>query len=109
MFDASYGNHPTALSWKLLTDVSAIGGMLLFVSALFFVLVMVFTLFGSIREVELVEFAEALEAPGPRALMFDRLGLWTAAAVILVLVAYGPPLWNHLQLARYGSAGFSPF
>ena len=109
VFDASYGDHPTALSWKPLTDVSAIGGMLLFASALFFVLVMLFTLFGSVREPDHVDFAEPLEAPGPRALMFDRLGLWTAAAIILVLVAYGPPLWNHLQLARFGSAGFSPF
>ena len=109
VYDASYGDHPTALSWKALTDLSAIGGMLLFASALFFVLVMLFTLFGSVREAEQVDFAEPLEAPGPRALMFDRLGLWTAAAIILVLVAYGPPLWNHLQLARFGSAGFSPF
>lgn len=109
VFDASYGDHPTALSWKALTDVSAIGGMLLFVSALFFVLVALFTLFSAIHEANPVEFAEPLEAPGPRGLMFDRLGLWTAAAIVLLLVSYGPPLWNHLQLVRYGSPGFSPF
>jgi cytochrome c oxidase subunit 1 len=109
MYDASYGDHPAALSWKLLTDISAIGGLLLFVSALFFVLVVLFTLFGAVREVEAIEFAEPLELPGPRALMFDRLGLWTAAAIILLVVSYGPPLWNHLRLVRFGSAGFSPF
>ena len=38
-----------------------------------------------------------------------RIGLWTAAAIILLLVSYGPPLWNHLRLVRFGSAGFSPF
>jgi cytochrome c oxidase subunit 1 len=109
VYDASYGNHPTALSWTLLTDLSAIGGMLLFVSALFFVLVVLFTWFGPAGEAEPIGFAEPLEAAGPRAVMFDRLGLLTAAAILLVLVSYGPPLWNHLQLLRYGSPGFSPF
>jgi hypothetical protein len=67
---------------------------------------MLFTLFGTKRA---LDFAEPLEPPGPRAAIFDRLGLWTVAAVILVLIAYGPPIWNHLQMARFGSPGFSPF
>ena len=109
VYDASYGGHPAALAWKTLTDLSAIGGMLLFASALFFVLVMLFTLFGTKSEPDALDFAEPLEPPGPRAAIFDRLGLWTVAAVILVLIAYGPPIWNHLQMARFGSPGFSPF
>jgi cytochrome c oxidase subunit 1 len=109
VYDASYGNHPTALTWIWLTDVSAAGGLLLFLSALFFVLVMLFTLFGTESQPEALEFAEPVEPPGHRAAIFDRLGLWTAAAVILVVIAYGPPIWNHLQLARFGSPGFSPF
>jgi cytochrome c oxidase subunit 1 len=109
VYDASYGGHPAALAWKTLTDLSAIGGMILFASALFFVLVMLFTLFGTKSEPEALDFAEPLEPPGPRAAIFDRLGLWTVAAVILVLIAYGPPIWNHLQMARFGSPGFSPF
>jgi cytochrome c oxidase subunit I len=109
VFDASYGDHPVAQSWKLLTEVSAVGGMLLFVSALFFMLVVIFTLFGARAEDEPVEFAEPLEVPGPRALVFDRVGLWTAIAIVLLLIAYGPPLWNHLHMARFGSPGFSPF
>jgi cytochrome c oxidase subunit I len=83
--------------------------MLLFASALFFLLVMLFTLFGTKSEPEALDFAEPLEPPGPHAAIFDRLGLWTVAAVILVLIAYGPPIWNHLQMARFGSPGFSPF
>jgi cytochrome c oxidase subunit 1 len=109
VYDASYGDHPTALAWKALTDLSAIGGMLLFASSLFFVLVMLFTLFGTKCEPEALNFAEPVEPPGPRAAIFDRLGLWTVAAVILVVIAYGPPIWNHLQMARFGSRGFSPF
>jgi cytochrome c oxidase subunit 1 len=109
VFDASYGNHATALSWKPLTDVSAIGGMLLFVSALFFVLVVVFSLAGTRATPETLQFAEPLEPVGRQALFFDRIGLWTAVAVLLIVVAYGPPIWNHLHTTRFGSPGFSPF
>jgi cytochrome c oxidase subunit 1 len=108
VFDASYGNHPTALSWQPLTDLSAIGGMMLFVSALFFVLVVLFSVVGTRVTPDTLEFAESVE-PARQAGIFDRLGLWTAAAVILVVVAYGPPIWNHLQTTRFGSAGVAPF
>jgi cytochrome c oxidase subunit I len=108
-FDASYGDHPVAIAWRPLTDVSAAGGILLFVSALFFLLVALFTVFGTKTDPEPIEFAEALEEPGPRSVMLDRLGLWTAVAIVLIVIAYGPPLWNHLQMARFGSPGFSPF
>jgi cytochrome c oxidase subunit I len=109
VYDASYGDHPAALAWRVLTNESAAGGLLLFASALFFVLVMLFTLFGTKSESEALEFAEPLEAPGPRAAVFDRLAVWTAAAIVLVAIAYGPPIWNHLQMTRFGSPGFSPF
>jgi cytochrome c oxidase subunit 1 len=109
VFDASYGNHPMALSWTTLTNMSAIGGMLLFLSAFFFLLVVLFTVFGARADAEGIEFAQPLEAPGPRALIFDRLGLVTIAAVVLILIAYGPPIWHHLQMTRFGSPGFSPF
>jgi len=29
--------------------------------------------------------------------------------VVLIVIAYGPPIWNHLQMTRFGSPGFSPF
>jgi cytochrome c oxidase subunit 1 len=109
VYDASYGNHPTALSWATLTNVSAIGGILLFVSALFFVLVVLFTVFGSTARAESIDFAEALEASSPRALIFERLGLLTLVAIVLIAIAYGPPLWHHVQMVRFGSPGFSPF
>ncbi|HEY7501456.1 MAG TPA: cbb3-type cytochrome c oxidase subunit I [Vicinamibacterales bacterium] len=109
VYDASYGGHPTALSWTTMTNVSAIGGLLLFLSALFFLLVILFTVFSANAEAESIEFAEPLDAPGPRALVFDRLGLLTIVAVVLIVIAYGPPIWNHLQMTRFGSPGFSPF
>jgi hypothetical protein len=109
VFDASYGNHPTALSWTTLTNISAIGGLLLFASALFYLLVVLFTVLGARAEAEGIDFAEPLESPGSRSLVFDRLGLLTIVAIVLIVIAYGPPLWNHLQMTRFGSPGFSPF
>jgi cytochrome c oxidase subunit I len=107
VYDASYGGHATAQSWMTLTDVSAIGGLLLFVSALFYVLVVLFTVLGRDRTIKAIEFAESLEPA--RRTVFDRVGLWTVAAIVLVAIAYGPPIWNHLHMLRYGSPGFSPF
>jgi cytochrome c oxidase subunit 1 len=109
VFDPSYGDHPTAVSWHWLTNMSAVGGIVLFASALFFVLVMLFTLFGPRVAHEPIQFSEPLEDPGTKVPYLDRLGLLTVAAVVLILVAYGYPIWQHLQMPRFGSPGFSPF
>lgn len=109
VYDATYGGHPVAASWVLLTDVSAVGGIVLFASALFFVLVMGFTLFGPRAELSPLAFAEPFYDPGSKGAFFDRLGLLTAAAIALIVIAYGYPIWHHLQMPRFGSPGFSPF
>jgi cytochrome c oxidase subunit I len=110
VYDESYGGSPIADQWRALTGVSAVGGVLLFASAAFFVLVMLGTaLAGKRYAPEPIEWAEPLEAPSPRAGVFDRYGLWAAVAVLLVLVAYAYPFWAHLRLQRFGSPGYSPF
>jgi cytochrome c oxidase subunit 1 len=109
VFDPSYGNHATAVSWQWLTNVSAIGGLVLFASALFFVLPMVFTLFGASAPSRPLEFAEPIEDPGEKWAYLDRLGTVTVLAVIFILIAYGYPIWQHLQMTRFGSPGYSPF
>jgi cytochrome c oxidase subunit 1 len=109
VFDPRYGDHPTAVSWHWLTNLSAVGGIVLFASALFFVLVMLFTLFGPTAPAKSIAFAEPLEPAPAGAPFLDRLGLLTAVAVVLVVVAYAYPIWQHLQMQRFGSPGFSPF
>ncbi len=64
---------------------------------------------GKKREPEPIEWAEPLEPTSPRATLLDRYGLWTAVAVLLVLIAYAYPLWSHLRMQRFGSPGFTPF
>ena len=110
VFDASYLGDAFAARWKVLTGISAVGGVLLFVSAAFFVMVVVGTwLAGRKNEQPGVEFSEPLEpAPAPVALL-DRLGLWTVVAVVLVLVAYGYPIWHLISTPHFGSPPYTPF
>ncbi len=111
VYDPSYGGDAVAAGWKWLTDVSAVGGLVLFASAVFFALVMLFTvLVGKKGEPEPILFAEPLE-PAPAALVakLDRLGLWTIIAIILIIAAYAWPLYSHLMMARFGAPGASPF
>jgi len=106
IYDASYGGSPVAAGWKVLTGVSAAGGVLLFVSAAFFVMVMVGTgLAGARRTPEPVLWAEPLEDPGPGRTIFDRYGLWVVTAVVIILIAYAYPLATHLAMPRFGAPG----
>jgi cytochrome c oxidase subunit 1 len=110
VFDPSYGGDALAAKWKMLTGISAVGGILLFVSAAFFVMVVLGTwLAGRKNEQPAVEFSEPLaDAPAPVALL-DRLGLWTVVAVVLVLVAYGYPIWHLITMPHFGSPPYTPF
>jgi hypothetical protein len=41
--------------------------------------------------------------------VWDRFGLWTIVAILLVVAAYGYPLVHLLAHPRFGSPGFKPF
>ena len=110
VYDPSYSGHPVAAGWGWLTDFSAVGGMLLFASAVFFALVMLFTVVSKKKtEQPAIAFAEPLEPVGPRETIWDRLGLWTVVGIVLIVIAYAWPLISHLRMERFGSPGFSPF
>ncbi|MBI1966507.1 MAG: cbb3-type cytochrome c oxidase subunit I [Gemmatimonadetes bacterium] len=110
IYDASYGGSAAASQWFGLTGLSAVGGLLLFTSAGFFMLVMIGTgLAGPKREPEAIEWAEPLQPVDPKPSLLDRFGLWTALAILLIAIAYAYPLWAHLQMPRFGSPGYSPF
>jgi cytochrome c oxidase subunit 1 len=96
-------------AWQDLTVIGAIGGGIVFLSALSFVAVVAGTWVGGRRiDAPAIEFVVPLHPetdPGP----WDRFGLWTAVAVVLVVVAYAYPLLQLLSHQRYGSPGFQPF
>jgi cytochrome c oxidase subunit 1 len=110
VYDASYQGSAIAERWQGLTLISAMGGMLLFLSAAFFLLVMLGTvLAGKKTASREIAFAETLEPEPARSGIFDRLGLWTAIAIALVIIAYAYPLYSHLSMTRFGSPGFKPY
>jgi cytochrome c oxidase subunit I len=112
VFLTGYGGAPQATQWAGLTFTSAIGGIILFVSAMFFVGVIAHTLIlGRRTEKAPLVWADSLGMPaeGFRATIWDRLGLWWAIAGVLVLVAYAIPLYDILTRERFGSPGFTPF
>ena len=112
IYTTTYGDAAQAKAWEALTGVSAVGGIVLFASAGFFVLVMLFTLLGKEgTETAKIEWAESLSMPpgGYKPGLWDRLGLWFGVAVVLVVIAYAIPLWDLFHLTRYGSPGFKPF
>ncbi|MBI4545789.1 MAG: cbb3-type cytochrome c oxidase subunit I [Gemmatimonadetes bacterium] len=111
VYDASYSGHPAAQAWQEWTGVSALGGVILFVSAMSFVLVMLASGLGGKRSEAPtpIAYAEPLHPLPHSRPVWDRFGLWAAVAVVLILLAYALPLWNLLRLERFGSPGFRPF
>ena len=110
VYDPSYGGAAAAEQWKGLTYASAAGGVLLFVSAVFFLLSMLGTvLAGKKTDPKPIEFAEPLTNEGTGLTVFDRVGWWVAVAVVLMIIAYGYPLASHLSMPTFGSRGFRPF
>jgi cytochrome c oxidase subunit 1 len=111
IYNFDYNGSPIAAEWAEWTSISAAGGVILFVSAMMYVLVVVGTvLWGERIDEPKIEFAAPLEAPEPSGYaLWDRLGMWTLAASALVLIAYLYPILNLLQLERFGSTGFKPF
>lgn len=110
VYTTDFGGSAVAKSWQVLTTISALGGVVLFASAGLFVLVMLATLLGGQRGAQQpIEWAESLGGETTKVTTWDKLGLWFVVASVIVVVAYGLPLYEHFQLVRYGSPGFKPF
>ncbi len=96
-------------AWHDLTVMAAIGGVVLFASALAYVAVVLATWVSGRRiAAPAFEFAEPLR-PEPGVTIWDRYFLWAALAAALVVVAYAYPIYVLLSHPRYGSPGFQPF
>ena len=96
-------------SWHSLTQLAAVGGVILSLSALCFLTVVVGTWAAGRRiEAPAFEVAVPLHEPGGPGI-WDRYGLWTIVAIVLVIAAYAYPLMQLLAHPRFGSPAFKPF
>jgi cytochrome c oxidase subunit I len=108
VFSASLAGDQGA-AWADLTMLAAVGGTILFLSALSFISVVVATWTTGQRIADPVfEFAQPLRAEGGPG-VWDRLGLWAIVGAVLVIVAYAYPLMQLISHPRYGSPPFQPF
>jgi cytochrome c oxidase subunit 1 len=110
IYTGEFQGAEVAQAWVPLVNLSAIGGVVLFVSAMCYVgVLLATTLVGQRGQAPSVEYATPLIAPRPGVSLWDRLGLWTAVATVLIILAYAQPLIQLHTLARFPSRAFSPF
>jgi cytochrome c oxidase subunit I len=110
VYTGEFNGMEGAQAWIPLVNLSAVGGVILFVSAMCYVAVLVGTMLVMPRGARgEIEYAEPMVIPAAGASVWDRLGLWTAVAVVLIIVAYAQPLYHLHTMARFPSRGFSPF
>jgi cytochrome c oxidase subunit 1 len=110
VYTGEFQGVAAAQAWVPLVNLSAVGGVILFVSAMCYVGVVVGTMLVAPRGARPpIEYAEALTPPAAGPSLWDRLGLWGAVAVVLIVIAYGPPLYDLHTMPRFPSQGFSPF
>jgi cytochrome c oxidase subunit I len=96
--------------WHTLTVIAAVGGTVLFLSALSFLVVVIATVLTGRKMATppVFEFAVPLR-PVTSMGVWDRLGMWSVVAVVLVLAAYAYPIYHLISQVRYGSPPFQPF
>ena len=110
VYTGEFQGVAAAQQWVPLVNLSAIGGVILFVSAMCYVGVLVGTMLVSERGATApIEFAEAVTPPTPGPSVWDRFGLWTAVAIVLIIMAYAQPLYHLHTMTRFPSRGFTPF
>ena len=93
-------------SWKLWDIVTGIGGTLMVTSGTIFFIVIIGTLLRKKGSAGAVEFpiADTVYGPEQSPAILDRLGLWTAVSVVLILIAYVPVFVSHYY--NFTSPGF---
>lgn len=107
MLEAPYSKA----SWELAGLLTGIGGTIMFIGAgLFFVVLLGTVFLGARRENQTIPFAETIHPPEASGwtLKLDRLAIWVAVTIILILIAYGPFLAYYLP-PKLISPGFTFF
>jgi cytochrome c oxidase subunit 1 len=111
VYSADYLGHSAGDAWRALTLLSAVGGVVLFVSSAAWLAVLIATVTTGKQHATVapIELSQPLHAPSPGRDLWDRIGLWTVVAVVLIALAYGYPILHLLSMERFGSLPHQPF
>ena len=94
--------------WRPFQIEAAIGGAILFLSLILFIIEVVGTVFASKPVEKPVEMpiAESLDDPQRTPAFLDQWRPWLAGVAILILIAYGPILFEMLRTAQFTAVGW---
>jgi cytochrome c oxidase subunit I len=94
-------------NWQAELPMVALGGTLLFISALFYFLNMAMTVAAS-RQRAIIEIplAEAISGPADAPRVLDRWWPWLAITGLLILLAYGPTIAQLVSTTPLNSPGY---
>lgn len=90
---------------------TSIGGAILLVSVLMYAWVMLRTVMGpkaAPEDVPTVPIAESIRDPQLTPLWLDRFKPWLIVAAVLIVVAYGPQLFDQIVNMELNAPGFAP-
>ncbi|MGQ9482524.1 MAG: b(o/a)3-type cytochrome-c oxidase subunit 1 [Chloroflexus sp.] len=93
--------------WRFFLFFAMIGGLIMFVSAIFYYLNMIMTLTRGkkLAEVPDITFARALSGPEDAPKILDRLLVWVTVAAVLILINYLPTIIDILSTATFDIPG----
>ena len=110
---SGYNNHPSASEWfdGILTNhvTMAIGGSILFLSAMILIYIVVMSMFLSpkaVKEEDFVDFPMAESDSENTPKFLEKWWIWIGIAFVLIIIAYAIPLTNMIHHAPPGSEGF---
>ncbi|MEM8960495.1 MAG: cbb3-type cytochrome c oxidase subunit I [Acidobacteriota bacterium] len=110
VYSAKFLGSEIAKSWEIPTLISAWGGVVLFISSLFFLAVVAGALFaGKPIARPAIVFSQPIEPLHEKTNIWDKFGFWVLIAIVLIIVAYAVPIWHLYTTPHYGSPGFKPF
>ena len=110
---SGYNNHPSASEWfdGILTNhvTMAIGGSILFLSAMILIYIVVMSMFLSpkaVKDEDFVDFPMAESDSENTPKFLEKWWIWIGIAFVLIIIAYAIPLTNMIHHAPPGSEGF---
>jgi cytochrome c oxidase subunit I len=103
--DVTYFGSAAASLWMPEMIAAAIGGAILFISIIMFATVAIGTRLHDEPADEGVTFAQPEDEAMPTPAVFDKIGMWALAAVVLAFLAYVGPMYDLIHVHPYGAPG----